>query len=120
MRKTRASSLIHISQFYKMFIFNHSVRVGWKQRALVFSVKVSNANPVSTWISERLTLPSTVYCRLFIFFFFFVFFFFFFFFLFLFVILFFFPAYTHFFVVILSPIAIILIACSLQTPFPKP
>ena len=36
-----------------------SVRVGWKQRALVFSVKLSNANPVSTWIGERLTLPST-------------------------------------------------------------
>ena len=55
-----------------------SVRVGWKQRALVFSVKLSNANPVSTWIDERLTLPSTAdfscFFLFFVFFFFFVFF----------------------------------------------
>ena len=61
-----------------------SVRVGWKQRALVFSVKLSNANPVSTWIGERLTLPSTAdisclfvcvffFCCFFFVFFFFVF-----------------------------------------------
>ena len=69
-----------------------SVRVGWKQRALVFSVKLSNANPVSAWIGEHLTLPDAVDfsclflpCLLVFFFFFFVFFFFcFFFFVFLF------------------------------------
>ena len=55
-----------------------SVRVGLKQRALIFSVKLSNANPVSTWISERLTLPSTadIPCFLCVCFFFFFFFFF--------------------------------------------
>ena len=77
-----------------------SVRVGWKQRALVFSVKLSNANPVSTWIGELLTLPSTadISC----------------------IFVLFFSLPTHFFIVILSLIAIILFACALQTPFPKP
>ena len=37
-----------------------SVYIGWKQRVLVFSVKLSNANPVSTWIGERLTLLAVV------------------------------------------------------------
>ena len=37
-----------------------SVYIGWKQRVLVFSVKLSNANPVSTWIGERLTLLGVV------------------------------------------------------------
>ena len=27
---------------------------------MVFSVKLSNANPVSAWIGERLTLPGVV------------------------------------------------------------
>ena len=89
-----------------------SVRVGWKQRALVFSVKLSNANPVSTWIGERLTLPSTADFSCF-----FVFFCFFFLFCFL---CFFFFLPTHFFIVILSLIAIILFACALQKPFPEP
>ena len=31
-----------------------SVYIGWKQRVLVYSVKLSDANPVSTWIGERL------------------------------------------------------------------
>ena len=79
-----------------------SVRVGWKQRALVFSVKLSNANPVNTWIGERLTLPSTADFSCFFVFFFVV-----------------FPAYSLSFVVILSLIAIILFPCALQTPFPK-
>ena len=125
-----------------------SVRVGWKQRALVFSVKLSNANPVSTWIGERLTLPSTadISC-LFVWFFFVVFFFFcfffFFFFVFFFLLLFFFCCccfffffcffcflffflfcfflcLLNFFIVILSLIAIILFACAMQTPSPKP
>ena len=61
MRKTCASSIIHIRQFYKMLIFNLSACLSVKggNRALVFSVKLSNANPVSAWIGERLTLPST-------------------------------------------------------------
>ena len=50
-----------------------SVRVGWTQRALLFSVKLSNANPVSTWLGERLTLPSTADFSCFFFFFFFFF-----------------------------------------------
>ena len=37
-----------------------SVYIGWKQRVIVFSVKLSNANPVSTWIGERLTLLGVV------------------------------------------------------------
>ena len=37
-----------------------SVYIGWKQRVLVFSVKLSNANPVTTWIGERLTLLGVV------------------------------------------------------------
>ena len=47
-----------------------SVYIGWKQRVLVLSVKLSNANPVSTWISERLTLLGVVdfSCILFFFF----------------------------------------------------
>ena len=106
-----------------------SVRVGWKQRALVFSVKLSNANPVSTWIGERLTLPSTadisclfvfVFFFLFLVFVYFLFIFLFFFFFFLFCCFFFLPCLLTFFIVILSLIAIILFACALQTPFPKP
>ena len=30
------------------------------QRNLVFSMKLSNANPVSAWMGERLTLPGAV------------------------------------------------------------
>ena len=37
-----------------------SVRIEWKQRNLVFSMKLSNANPVSAWMGERLTLPGAV------------------------------------------------------------
>ena len=37
-----------------------SVYIGWKQRVLVFSVKLSKANPVSTWIGECLTLLGVV------------------------------------------------------------
>ena len=37
-----------------------SVRIEWKQRNLVFSMKLSNANPVSAWIGERLTIPGAV------------------------------------------------------------
>ena len=37
-----------------------SVYIGRKQRVLVFSVNLSNANPVSTWIGERLSLMGVV------------------------------------------------------------
>ena len=37
-----------------------SVYIGWKQSVLVFSVKLSNSNPVSTWIGKRLTLLGVV------------------------------------------------------------
>ena len=37
-----------------------SVHSGWKQRALVFSMKFSNANPFSSSIDERLTQPGAV------------------------------------------------------------
>ena len=37
-----------------------SVYIGLKQRVLIFSVKLSNANPVRTWIGERLTLLGVV------------------------------------------------------------
>ena len=47
-----------------------SVYIEWKQRVLVFSVKLSNANPVSTWIGERLTLLGVVELSCIFFFFF--------------------------------------------------
>ena len=81
-----------------------SVYIGWKQRILVFSVKLSNANPVSTWIGERLTLLAVVDFSCIFYFFFFlsapV--------LFLFLI----------FFLILCHSAISMLAFVLQTPFP--
>ena len=70
---------------------------------LLFGPGLSSISPdlkrnVSTWIGERLTLPSTADFSCFWVFF---------------------PP-IHFFVVILSLIAIILFACALQTTFPKP
>ena len=45
-----------------------SVYIGLKQRVLVFSVKLSNANSVRTWIGERLTLLGVVdFSRVFLF-----------------------------------------------------
>ena len=83
-----------------------SVYIRWKQRVLVFSVKLSNANPVSTCIGERLTLLDVVDFSC-------VFFFFFFFFFFcacsVFVFDFFFSSFCH--------SAISLFAFVLQTPF---
>ena len=81
--------------------------LGWKRRALVLSIKLSNAYPVSIWMGERLTLLS-VADSLFIssvdvFFFLFCFFFVFFFCLFVFI--------------ILSLIAIVLFEYVLQMPF---
>ena len=62
MRKKSASSSWRqgntCNQVYKMFYM--SVRIGWKQRAVVILMKLSNANPVSTWMGERLTLPGAV------------------------------------------------------------
>ena len=39
-----------------------SVCIRWKQRALVFSMKLSNANPVSTWIGDILTQQCSLEC----------------------------------------------------------
>ena len=96
MRETHASSTIHVYvvKFNAYFVhFYLSVSIGWKQRALVFSMKLSNANSVSTWIGVRLTLPGAVDFFQYFFFFFCTcsvfFFFFFFFFLLLFFVLFF-------------------------------
>ena len=61
--------------------------LGWKRRALVLSIKLSNAYPVSIWMGERLTLLSVAdslfissvdvfFCFFLLFFFFFFFFFF--------------------------------------------
>ena len=38
------------------------VRIGWKQRALVLSLKLSNTNSVSTWMGEILTQQCSVEC----------------------------------------------------------
>ena len=47
-----------------------SIYIGLKQRVLVFSVKLSNDNPVSTWIGERPTRLGVVdFSRIFSFFF---------------------------------------------------
>ena len=67
------------------------------QRNLVFSMKLSNANPVSAWMGERLTLPGAVDFSCIFFSSFSV------------------PAP---FFIILSFIAIVLFAYVLQTPFP--
>ena len=82
-----------------------SVYIRWKQRVLVFSVKLSNANPVSTCIGERLTLLDVVDFSCIFFFFFF----FFFFVRVLFLFLIFFSFFCH--------SAISLFAFVLQTPF---
>ena len=37
-----------------------SVHTGWNQRAFIFSMKLSKANPGSTWMGERLTGPGIV------------------------------------------------------------
>ena len=68
------------------------------QRHLVFSMKLSNANPVSAWMGERLTLPGAVDFSC----------------------IFFSSSFSvpaHFFI-ILSFIAIILFVYVLQTPLP--
>ena len=44
----------------KLLHFCMSVCIGWKQRALVFSMKLSNANPVSTWMVDILTQQCSV------------------------------------------------------------
>ena len=68
------------------------------QRNLIFSMKLSNANPVSAWMGERLTLPCAVDFSCIFF-------------------LFCFSVPAPFFI-LLSFIAIILFAYVLQTPFP--
>ena len=46
----------------KLLHFGMSVCIGWKQRALVFSMKLSNANPVSTSMDDILTQQCSVEC----------------------------------------------------------
>ena len=80
MRKTHASSLIHIVSFIKRLFSTllHVCSCGVETKSSRLSIKLSIANPVSTWIGERLTLPAAVdFSRSFfppIFFFFFFFF----------------------------------------------
>ena len=62
MRKTHASSLIHIVSFIKRLFSTllHVCSYGVETKSSRLSVKLSIANPVSTWIGERLTLPAAV------------------------------------------------------------
>ena len=46
----------------KLLHFCMSVCIVWKQRALLFSMKLSNANPVSTWMGDSLTQQCSVEC----------------------------------------------------------
>ena len=46
----------------KFLHFCMSVCIGWKERALVFSMKLSNANPISTWMGDILTQQCSVEC----------------------------------------------------------
>ena len=80
---------------YKMLKLLHfcmSVCIGWKQRALVFSMRLSNANLVSTWMGDILTQQCSVECSCIFFFYYYLFYLFIFF-----LYLFFFPHYfvTH-------------------------
>ena len=66
MRETHASFSKHV-QVSSLCLYNAYfvhfcmfVRIGWKQRTLDFSMKLSNANPASSWMGERLTLPGAV------------------------------------------------------------